>query len=65
MPAGWPYCTIPEVAIASHPALNLGDKAYHWHLPAWEDINYASDVLPLRTSSNRILVAPLFTKPTR
>ena len=61
---GWPYRTIYEVVIESHPSLNLGSKAYRWQLFPWSDFNYATDVLPLRKESNRLLVSPSFVKST-
>ena len=60
----WPYKTISEVVIASHPELNLGSKAYRWELPALADFNYGIDILPMRKDCHRLYVAPKFIKST-
>ena len=61
----WPYHTIMEVTIMSHPALNLGDKAYKWDLGPFPKFNYAQQILPMRKSAYRILLSPLLIQPTR
>ena len=61
----WPYTTIKEILITSHPSLNLGEKAYKWSLYPWKDFNYASDTIPMNIDTNRVLLSPLLVKPTR
>lgn len=61
----WPYHTIKEILIISHPALNLGSRGYRWSLYPWPQFNYASDTIPMRKETSRILFSPLLIKPTR
>ena len=61
----WPYTTIKEILVTSHPSLNLGEKAYKWCLYPWEDFNYASDTIPMNMDTNRVLLSPLLVKPSR